>query len=286
MIINRLRQILQKNIIGKVVVLLTSYLHTLCSLFTFQLQKYLRIIGISDDNLKSLQKFKNKYKDKRCFVIATGPSLKISDLEKLNNEITFGMNSVCYLYEKTDWRPTFYGIQDGVALDRVKTVLMNQESSHYFFNYKYRRKVEKNLKSLMSNNRVSFFPLNYKLHGSRLDYKTQTKGFSNDIYKEVIDGYTITYTMIQIAVYMGFKEIYLLGCDNSFSKPGAKHFFKHEDDEKVSLNRWKLIEKRMTSAYKEAKQFADKNGIKIINATRGGNLEEFPRVDFDEINFY
>jgi hypothetical protein len=40
------------------------------------------------------------------------PSLKIGGLEKLKNEITIRMNSICLAFEETDWRPTYYGIQD------------------------------------------------------------------------------------------------------------------------------------------------------------------------------
>ncbi len=32
-----------------------------------------------------------------------------------------------------------------------------------------------------------------------------------------------------------------------------------------------------------AKNYADSHGIKILNATRGGKLEVFERVNFDEI---
>ena len=37
------------------------------------------------------------------------------------------------------------------------------------------------------------------------------------------------------------------------------------------------------SAYEVAKENAEKKGIKIYNATRGGKLEVFERVDFDSL---
>ena len=121
------------------------------------------------------------------------------------------------------------------------------------------------------------------MHGSRLDFKNNTNGFSSDVYLEVIDGYTITYSLIQIAVYMGINEIYLLGVDNSFSQPGPKHFVDYEEDKLIELKRWELLEQRMESAYKEVKRYSKSNNIKIYNATRGGELEVFTRVDFDKI---
>ncbi len=38
---------------------------------------------------------------------------------------------------------------------------------------------------------------------------------------------------------------------------------------------------KQLSGYKGAKQYADKNGIEIYNATRGGKLDVFPRVTLD-----
>ena len=37
------------------------------------------------------------------------------------------------------------------------------------------------------------------------------------------------------------------------------------------------------SAYRAAEEMSYKRGIRIYNATRGGKLETFERVDFDEI---
>lgn len=44
------------------------------------------------DNIKAL---KNKYLGQRCFIVCTGPSLKIEDLEKIRNhgDITFSCNN-------------------------------------------------------------------------------------------------------------------------------------------------------------------------------------------------
>ncbi|MGB0908908.1 MAG: hypothetical protein ACPGYT_00975, partial [Nitrospirales bacterium] len=40
-----------------------------------------------------------------------------------------------------------------------------------------------------------------------------TEGFSWDLTEGVYSGYTISYVALQVAVYMGFQEIYFLGLD-------------------------------------------------------------------------
>lgn len=280
--ITALKKFLIHNRFGRILIILGSYAHTLLSVTKFAIFRGFRRIGFTDSSLLDIKGYKDIHKNKRCFIIATGPSLRVSDLDKLKDEITLSVNSICHMFDKTEWRPTYYGIQDEVGFDRVKGSLNNENRSIYLFNDKFRDKVI-NDNNFIKDKSILFFPLRYGLHGSRLDFKNKTNGFSDDAYLEVVDGYTITYSLIQIAVHMGIREIYLLGVDNSYSKPGPKHFVDHEDDKNIALSKWKLIEKRMASAYLEAKKHANIKGIKIYNATRGGELEVFQRVNFDEV---
>ncbi|MEH7386550.1 hypothetical protein V7147_14245, partial [Bacillus sp. JJ1521] len=121
------------------------------------------------------------------------------------------------------------------------------------------------------------FPLNLLNHSmSHKRYKTK---FSGDAFAGVYDGYSITYSLIQIAVYMGFKEIYLLGVDCNYPKNMNHHFkeYGHVDPTFLSAR------DKMISAFNEARKYANRNNIKIYNATRGGMLEVFERVDLDEV---
>ena len=85
---------------------------------------------------------------------------------------------------------------------------------------------------------------------------------------------------IQLAVYLGFAEIYLLGTDfTGVNNYGSKygHFYDEKDLDSVCYT------DQVKLGYEKAKQYADCHGIKIFNATRGGNLEIFERVDFDSL---
>lgn len=81
---------------------------------------------------------------------------------------------------------------------------------------------------------------------------------------------------------MGFKEIYLLGNDCSYpNDPKKQHFmdFGHYDSSTLTAR------DRIIFAYQYAKDFLKESDVKILNATRGGALEIFPRVDFDSLTF-
>lgn len=235
----------------------------------FKLYKFLRLNFKCDLNRYSdLRKLKNIAKKNRCFIVATGPSLTIEDLEKLKNEDCFSMNSIVLLFDKTDWRPTYYGIQDPFVYEKIKQNVDEASIKYKLFGHRLSKY------KLPKNSYV--FPHNLLNH--KIPHRPYNSKFSNDIYSEVYDGYSITYSLVQIAVYMGYKEIYLIGADTNYKK-GKQHIVEHGV---VDAN-YSDAGNKMIEAYKVAKKFADENQIEIYNATRGGMLEVFPRIDLDEL---
>ena len=102
-------------------------------------------------------------------------------------------------------------------------------------------------------------------------------GFSTDLAEGIYTGYTITYFAIQLAVYMGFKEIFLLGLDLAH-REGKTHFFgidfhsqNHENSEFIKM------ERKMCEAAKILKDM----GISIYNCSPITKSKAFPFMDFD-----
>lgn len=222
----------------------------------------------------SLKNFHNIYKNKRCFIVATGPSLTVQDCNKLKNEYTFGMNSLIDLFDKTDWRPTFYVVQDINVYRKIKDRLYSRQKSNIFLGSVISEKF-----SLPQD--INVFHNNQLNHRVMYYHKKYYTRFSDNAYATVYDGYSITYSVIQLAVYMGFNEIYLIGCDNSIDYRSTDHF--KECKTFVSDKYLASFTERSTIGYMEAKKYADIHNIRIYNATRGGYLEVFPRVLLDNI---
>lgn len=240
-----------------------------------------RYFGIPDKKYNRLRKFRNLHKDDRCFIIATGPSLTYEDLEKLKNEVTFSMNSIILSYEKTDFRPTYYGIQDANVYKQLYSAIVKYEHQHISF-------YSAGLENCGDKYRPpkTWIPLNLNAQYHFYEYIYEPGNFftrfSANAYAMLYDGYSITYTLLELAIYMGFKEIYLLGCDSTYlADKNKQHFIEsgQYDPEHLRIT----ATDRLTVAYKKAKEYADKHGIKIYNATRGGALEVFPRVNFDDL---
>lgn len=227
---------------------------------------------------KKMKTLKNKYKGKRCFIIGNGPSLTLDDLNLLHEkgEYTFGMNRIFKLFDLTAWRPTFYCCEDinifNDSIDKINSI----------------------------NSQYKFIPVNYHLFdGINIENAYYFKpcyglgGFSDDISIHIESAGTVTFVCMQIAAYMGFSEIYLLGIDHNYHiiidedgntvvDENAKDYFCDDYDKDIIDNVQHDMGKN-TRTYRRAVAASETMSFKIFNSTRGGKLEVFPRVDFDSL---
>ena len=234
-------------------------------------------IHISSQLIKRL---KNCNNGKRAFIICNGPSLKADDLELLHNqkEITFACNKIDKIFKQTNWRPTYYAVLDETYQHSLLQTMQEVPADIKFF----RRE------SYLTTRKVKGDKVFLKTFGDPTLLKNCK--FSEDATKGIYTIATTTYSLIQLAVHMGIRDIYIIGCDNSYGieimpdgtivDTGRKSYFEgsKQTDQKTAASTW-----QMNIAYEYARQYADANDIRIYNATRGGYLEAFERVDFDNL---
>lgn len=241
----------------------------------YEILGFLRCYGLPSRRYKDILIQKNKYAGKRCFIICTGPSLTIDDLEKIKDEYTFGMNAICLLAEKTKFRPTFYGCNDLDVYSKFKNEIRSycSDCTEVFVSDRIKRNDD-------INKDWHVFPLNVAYHTYDRWFKQKFWcKFSGNCYRVVYDMYSITHSLIQLAAYMGFKDIYLLGADCSFSKNQKMHF----QDYGVLDATIDTARNRNIAGYEEVKNQMGKYGFSVYNATRGGELEVFKRVSLEEL---
>lgn len=237
------------------------------------------------ENIKSL---KNVAKGKRCFIIGNGPSLTIKDLELIKEEDCFACNRIYGLYENTKWRPKYYGIQDPkvlktiVELGELEKAVDGSEFS--FFPYHLRN----NFANLLNDNRIQLFYKRYiSIYTKDGTHKEGFIPFSSDLKDGLYDGMSITYGLMQIAVYMGYSEIYLLGIDHNYTiKKGVVDSGKSyaEGIRPIDMSKQLLPELKICEiSFREARRYMESTNIVIKNATRGGNLKIFERIELENI---
>ena len=253
---------------------LFNFLHKKLSVYMF------RQSSERAKNVKGLGALKNAYEGKRIFIVCTGPSLKPEDLDKIaeSGDYSFACNKIDKMFCQTKWRPTFYTVFDeryGIKL--LDTMNSISSALHFYSEDSY-----------LTTRKVQY--RRYFINAQRSRKLLDNPDFSNDVSKKLYAIATVTYAMLQIAVYMGFKELYIIGCDHSYNLEikrdgtivdnGGNSYFKGSIEEK---KRTPVASWEADVAYDMARKYADSHGIVIKNAGRGGKLENFERVDFDSL---
>lgn len=230
-------------------------------------------------NQKILEDLKNKYVGQRCFIMGNGPSLKLCDLTLLKNEITIGSNAQYLIWDEMGYAPTFLTVEDR---------LVAEDRAHELNNIKQTIKI---------------FPLDlsYCLHRDEMtifiNFVRQFQPFpqfTNEFEKRVYWGGTVTFLNMQLAYYLGCNPIYLIGLDHNYKVPEKieNSVITSTEDDVNHIHpdyfgkgyRWHDPNvARMEMSYIVAKKFLSEHKRQIYNATVGGKLEVFERVDFHSI---
>lgn len=240
----------------------------------FYVKKFMRMKIYHPEKFNNLLNCKNRHLNQRCFIIATGPSLTMDDVKKLKDELTIGVNSLCLWFDELGWETTYMGVQDERAYNKLAPNLCGLKPEALILSDWVVNKCK--LNTLTDE---IIFPLNFLNHHTF--HSNYGSRFSTDAYAEVFDGYSVTFSMIQIAAYMGCREIYLLGadCNYNFEKTEEQYAVSHG----IIQENPQYAGYKMIKAYESIKNDLDINGVRVYNAGRGGMLEVFERVDLDDV---
>ena len=235
---------------------------------------------------KRLEQFKDRYIDKRCFILGNGPSLRFYDLSKLKNEFVFATSWFAFHKEYKYLKNIFYCL--GAAPiwwgGSLYPILYNS--------------IDINKNTILFGE-SSFLPLNSKYHyfpDERIYYITLIDGerdgseISDDITNPIELGTNaIQDIMLPVASYLGFKDIYLLGCDCTIGTDW-KHFHFYD----IALMPMEMMNqinscsagfdsKALYISYLRFKKFFNDNNRNIYDCTKEGNLKVFEKKDYNSL---
>jgi hypothetical protein len=249
-------------------------------------------IGLSlfhKEVLRRNEVFKNKHKNKRAFVIVNGPSLREQDISNLENEVTFVVSGFWRHEIVKKWQPTYYSLLD--------SNLFKSDKSTLIFYKKLRERIFDSIffvPLLRGFDTVKKFNL---LPEEKVHYVATAGDFDtdNDLTKVVQSFAGVSAFSLSQAIYMGCNPIYLIGFDHDYlaNRGIDKHFYEGgtvTDDpgasllDRIAYDEEMKANLRLWRNYRSLKVIAEKKGIKIFNATKGGYLDVFPRVDYESID--
>lgn len=252
--------------------------------FLYIIFKCKRLIhGYDKENIRRFHELKDKYKGKRIFVLGNGPSLNQMPLYLLKDEYKMCFNRFFLMVERLNWKPDFFATTDSSVIkdiaDELNEIAIPQ--------VKY-----------------AFFP---DLHPTNTNYKKYVKQRDN-VYWLYVDkpgfsdnlpfcgiNQTVVNAGIQVAAYLGFSEIYVIGVDMTFLDMKVKKINSYEwisdQDDKNHFDPRYFSKGRvyhnpnltMPESFDACRDFYANKDVKIYNAGYGGKLESFPRVKFEDV---
>jgi hypothetical protein len=223
-------------------------------------------------SVRALRGFRDIHREARCFIIGNGPSLKQTDLRLLRGEYTFGMNRIYLLFPELGFPTTYYVAINTLVIEQCAAEIQALVIPR-FVTWRARR-------WLGADRQTVFLDTDY----------TDPPTFSPDVSGRVFEGSTVTFVALQLAFHMGFDEVVLIGVDHNFTTTGPANttvVSDGDDPNHFSAGyfgkgfRWQLPDLEASeAAYRLARQAYEAAGRRVIDATVGGKLTVFPKVDY------
>lgn len=224
---------------------------------------------------KQLEKYKDIHKGQDCFIIGNGPSLNQTDLELLNDYHTIGLNKINLIFETRKINLSYHVAVNSLVIEQI-----SKELSENVFNCK---------------SFIPFHRANDSLKGlHNLEYiitENTPWTFSTSILGPISEGYTVTFVAMQLAYFMGFHRVFLVGVDHNFQQSGSPNQeqilvgpdINHFHPDYFSGQKWHLADLEGNEvSYQMAKYFFRKDNRSILDATVNGKLQIFDRILFQD----
>ena len=235
-------------------------------------------------SLQHLDKYRDIHAGERCFIIGNGPSLKDTDLSLLRNEYTFGMNRIYLMFPELGFSTSYYLSINSLVIDQCAEDILALQTPR-FLSWRSREYIKD---ALNKNSELPSEPPLSFLHTTYTGRK-----FAHDAGERLWEGATVTYVAMQLAYHMGFKQVILIGVDHSFStkgKPNTTVVSGGDDPDHFDSNyfgkgfRWQLPDLDTSEiAYHKAKENYTAADREILDATVGGKLTVFPKVEYQSL---
>lgn len=234
------------------------------------------------ESMRRLAALKNSHAGERAFIIGNGPSLKNTDMSKLKNEITFGMNRIYLMFPELGFHTTYLSVVNDLVIEQSAADLAALDLPK-FLCWRSRRHFSA---SQFSGPRSAALPT--------FLYSTyDSPRFSRDVRGRIWEGATVTYVTMQLAFHMGFSQVYLIGVDHSYQAQGRPNTTvtsqgddpNHFDSRYFGAGfRWQLPDLETSElAYRMARSAYEAAGRTLQDATVGGKLTIFEKVEYSSL---
>lgn len=266
---------------------------------------YYRMSDETKELLEANNYYKDKYRGKRCFIFGNGPSINTLDFGLFKNEVVFTVNE---LFRHKDFEllnSNFHFIADPA-----------------YFNLKRNRQSDLNIINLVcelgkrSRKPEFFLPIESRktVHRYGWDRKLDIHYFKSDLsfyddylekmnFARVVPRFqAVVQWCIAFAVFAGFKEIYLLGCDATNiltdislvcnETVGLQYAYDLSNEEEADVKRKHRVSgleytlygyHKIVHLFSELNKYCISKGVKLYNCSSETVLDCIPRREISDV---
>ncbi len=219
---------------------------------------------------KKFARLGNRYLNGKAVILCNGPSLNSVDFGLLEGCYVIGLNKINLLFDRTEFRPDCIVASNMHVIDQNQDFYNTTDIELYLDCKAYTRKI------VAARPNVTYF------------HSALIPGFARDCSFSINPSHTVTNTALQIAYHMGFTSLAIVGADHNFAVSGEpntyvrgiKKDYSHFDTSYFADVEWQLPDLAESEVgYLRAKHAFERDGRQIYNATDGGKLEIFERLD-------
>jgi len=235
---------------------------------------------------------RDKQKDRRCFVVANGSSLKDLDISLLKKELTMGCNGIYKVFPEWGFHTTYLLFEDIEQIELRRHEIASVPGS-------IKMAAIYNAYAFPADDRTFFFN-SPRMRGQKYYWTDLYPQFSTDFAALVHLGGSVTYIMLQLAYHLGCNPVYIVGLDHDYGDlpklfPPGKITITEENIDLIrglhfSDKYYRVGDqigvpfvKEQEQAYAKAREAFERVGRKVYNASTHTKLDVFERCDFESI---
>jgi hypothetical protein len=233
------------------------------------------------ESCRRLEAYRDSHRGERCFIAGNGPSLRQTDLSQLKGEFTFGLNRIYLMFPELGFTTSCLVVVNELVIGQSAAEMMALTLPK-FITWRARRYTPP----------WPRFRQDPDLMYLDTDF-TGPENFSGEITRRLFEGFTVTYAAMQLAFYMGFQEVILVGVDHNYVTQGTPNqavISPGDDPNHFAPNyfgkgfKWQLPDLEGSErSYRMARQAYADAGRRLVDATVGGKLTIFPKVDYNSL---
>lgn len=225
-----------------------------------------------------------------CFIVLSAPSLADANLELLRGVMTLGVNNSWSIFRPRLWTcadpPGKFCAEGWADPSIMKLVPMQYAKAAIRYRNQWgeiipsARTARDMPGTLFFQRNTTFEPADFLCQSSVNCGHTQQPEREGKPKDERQTCRSVMIQALRLATVLGFRTIYLVGCDFQMNEAKPYAFDENKDDRSRRWNN--TAYRRMSQMYADLVPYFDLHGIRVFNTTKGSKLTVFPHVGLGE----